>query len=196
LAAERRGQLLAIPEDRRQKAVETFLTTFLPGVVLRGVKIDNLNNPDAELDIAYGFVAEGYGQGMGDILLLRPRVLGQKSMDLTQSLEKKSQYPVDLSSTSLQSGIIQITLPPGYQVEELPPAVDLHSDFGEYKTGISIEKNVLQYTRMFRIDRILIPAAQIDSLKSFFQGISTDERSFVILRRTPASTQSATPPAH
>jgi hypothetical protein len=196
LAAERRRDLLAIPEDQRQKTVETFLTSFLPGAVLRGVKIENLNNPDAELDIAYGFLAEGYGQRMGDILLLRPRVLGEKSMDLTQNVEKKRQYPVDLSSTSLQSGIIQITLPPEYQVEELPSAVDLHSDFGEYKAGVSVEKNVLLYTRMLRNDRILIPAAQIDSLKAFFQGIYDDERSFVILRRTTVSPQSTTPAAH
>ncbi|HXH49104.1 MAG TPA: DUF3857 and transglutaminase domain-containing protein [Terriglobia bacterium] len=194
LAAERRRDLLAIPEDQRKKTVETFLTSFLPGVVLRGVKIEKLNEPGGDLVIAYSFLAEGYAQRMGDILLLRPRVLGEKSMDLTQNIEKKRQYPVDLTSTSLQSGIIQITLPPEYQVEELPPAVDFQSDFGEYKAGVSVEKNVIQYTRMLRIDRILLPATQIDSLKAFFQGISTDEQSFAILRRIPSSPPSANTP--
>jgi hypothetical protein len=47
---------------------------------------------------------------------------------------------------------------------------------------------------MIQINRILIPAAQIDSLKAFFQRISDDERSFAILRRTPSNPPSTTTP--
>jgi transglutaminase-like putative cysteine protease len=194
LADARRERLLGIPEDQRIRTVETFLTSFLPGLVLRGIKIQNLNNPSEGLVIAYSFLAKGYAQPMGDLLLLHLRVLGEKSMDLTQSTEKKRQYPVELRSTSLESGIIQITLRPGYQVEELPPDEDSRPAFGEYKIHVSVDKNVLQYARKFQINQVLIPAAQIDSLKTFFQRISNDERSFAILRRIPSNSPSAVPP--
>ena len=195
LADVRRKRLLGIPEDRRIKSVESFLASFLPGLDLRGIKIENLDDPSKELTIAYSFIAKGYAQPMGDVLLLHTRVLGEKSMDLTQSKDKKRHYPVELASTSLESGIIQITLPQGYRVEELPPDVDLHADFGEYKVHFSVKKNVLQYTRMFQINLVLIPAAQIDSLKAFFRRISNDERSFAILRRIPSNPPSSVPPA-
>ena len=70
----------------------------------------------------YRFSARNYAKPMGSLLLVRPRVLGVKSDDVMEGKERK--YPVELGGTTLESDLYDISLPPGYVVDELPSPVN------------------------------------------------------------------------
>jgi hypothetical protein len=192
--AIRRAQLLAAPQAERQKKLESFLGSFLGGLVLESSHVENLENYDKNLVVTYTFLARDYAKRAGNLLLIRPRVLGEKSMDLTQEKGKERKYPVEFDSTSLETDMFDIAIPSGYEVDELPAPVDIKSPFGEYTSKIEFQQNVLKYQRTLQISSVEIPADRVDELKKFFSEIDTDQRSSAVLKEVTMEAP-AVPPA-
>ena len=120
-SSQSRAQLLEAPADERRNVLENFLTNFLGSFALQGAEAENLEDFDKTLVLRYRFVATNYAQAAGDLLLVRPCVLGRKSWDLLEGEERK--HPVEFPNTTLESDSYEIALPEGYEVDELPPAV-------------------------------------------------------------------------
>src|SRR5262249_30595293 len=119
-AATSRGQLLAAAPKDRAKVLEGFLSHSMGNFALKAASVGNLDHYDLALTLKYSFAAENYARSAGNLLIVRPRVLGQKGRMLPSEKDRKRMYPVELSEPSLQSDDFEITLPPGYVVDELP----------------------------------------------------------------------------
>lgn len=180
-AVESRIRLLGTPPAQRAKVLEEFLGGFVTDFRLTGANAENLENFDENLVLRYRFVAENYGKMAGNLLLVRPRVLGQKSSDLLEKKERKQ--PVEFPEVSLHTDTFEISLPPGYDVEELPPPVQADYPFGEYRSSVEKVGNVLRYSRTFQIKDLRVPHDRLGELKKFYRQIAEDERSSAILRR-------------
>ena len=184
-ATDRRASLLNTPAPERRKVLESFLAGFLPGFNLQTVEVENLEEYDTNLIVRYQFVAQSYAKTAGDLLLLRPRVLGQKGDDLLerQKKDKERQYPVEFEAATLQSDVFEIELPSGYTVDELPPPVELDTDFVAYKSRIEVKGTVLRYQREYTVKDVRVPTARLEELKKFYRQVAADERSSVVLKR-------------
>ncbi len=44
---------------------------------------------------------------------------------------------------------IDVTLPAGYAVDDLPAAIDLDLGFAHYKSGVKVEGNTVRYTNQY-----------------------------------------------
>jgi hypothetical protein len=121
-----------------------------------------------------------------ELLLVRPRVLGQKASDVLERKDKPNQarrYPVEFDSVSLESDLYEIALPNGYRVDELPSPVSLDYEFASYKSKVEAEGAVIRYERELTVKQVLVPTAQLSALKEFFRRIAADERASVVLKR-------------
>jgi len=184
-ATQRRASLIDTPAPERRKVLENFLAEFLPGFNLQTVEVENLEEYDKNLIVRYQFVAQSYAKTAGDLLLLRPRVLGQKGDDLLerQKKGKERQYPVEFEAATLQSDVFEIELPSGYTVDELPPPVELDTDFVAYKSRIEVNGGVLRYQREYMVKDVRVPTERLEELKKFYRQVAADERSSVVLKR-------------
>ncbi|HXZ28444.1 MAG TPA: transglutaminase, partial [Terriglobales bacterium] len=117
----------------------------------------------------------------GSLLLLRPRVLGQKADDFFEGKERK--YPVEFAAPTLQTDDFEITLPPGFTVDDLPTPADLDAGFASYKSQIQVQGNVLHYSRQYEIKDILVPTEQLPKLKTFYRRVAGDENASAVLKR-------------
>ncbi len=79
---------------------------------------------------------------------------------------------------------MEITLPTGYRVDELPPAVDLVNDFVEYHSQTEVEGNTLRFRRTYVIKDVQVPAERLGELKDFFRQVAADERHIAVLQRS------------
>ncbi len=181
-AASSRAQLIATPDLDRRKVQEKFLGEFLSRFTLGGFQVDNLENLDKHLVLNYGFVAENYAKPAGNLLLVRPRVLGQKSTDLLEQKERK--YPIEFPTTSLETDTFEIALPSGYTVDELPAPVEANCDFASYKSQVEVTGNLLRYSRNYTVKDVWVPTERLAELKKFYRQIADDERSSVVLKRS------------
>jgi hypothetical protein len=73
-------------------------------------------------------------------------------------------------------------MPEGYQVDDLPPAVDLDCSFASYHSKTEASGNVLKYSRTFEIKELSVPVEKIDELKKFYRVIAGDERNTAVLK--------------
>jgi hypothetical protein len=182
-ATERRGRMLAAPQHERAKVVETFLGSFLPNFTLRKASLVDLEAYDRDFGLNYSFDTASYAKNAGNLLLVRPRVLGQKGGSILEAT-KPRQHPVEFDKASVQTDIYEITLPEGYVVDELPPPVKLDVGVATYSSQADVKGNVLRYRRDYQIKDVFVNKQDLDKLKTFFRQVAADERNSAVLKKT------------
>jgi hypothetical protein len=116
--------------------------------------------------------------------LLRLRVLGQKGEDLEDTkTNRERKYPVEFESATAQGDVVDITLPKGFKVDELPAPMQLSIGPASYKSKAEITNQGIHYVRLYQIDDVHLPLARVSELKQFYRQIGTDERSVAVLKQ-------------
>jgi hypothetical protein len=183
LAEMSRSQLLAAPGADRAKVIESFLGSFLPNFKLTGASAGNLDAYDKMFVLNYQFVVPNYAQSAGDLLLVRPRVLGAKASTILEEKERK--YGIEFETAALETDLFEFTVPPGYVADELPPPLKLDYDFASYSSKVEmIGGNVLRYTRSYQVKDVMIPPSRLGDLKTFFHQILTDEANTAVFKKS------------
>jgi transglutaminase-like putative cysteine protease len=180
-AVRLRANLRDTPEAERTKYLENFLGGFLGSLVFQGFQVRNLEKNESTLILNYRFLAKDYAKRAGNLLLVRPRVLGSKREDLFE--EKPRKNPVEFETASVQSDIFEITIPPGYAVEELPPPVEIDCGALAYHSKAEVASNVLRYERQYTIKSVLVPTDRLEELKKFYRQVAADERNSAVFKR-------------
>jgi hypothetical protein len=182
-ANELRARLLNASASDRNKLLENFLGSLVGSSVLTGSRVENLEDPSSSLVIRYSFEATGYAKSAGDLLLIRPGMLGQKGDDVFEPKPgQQRKYPVEFPYTSLESELVEIALPGGYVTDELPAAADI-MPFGEYHSRCEVTGNTLRYTRRYQISALRVPLEQWQALQSFHSRIAVEERMSAVLKQ-------------
>jgi len=179
-----RRLLLSAPAAERSKRLESFLGVFLGGFALERTSMENLEAYHDPLVVNFRFTAPGYAKTAGELLLVRPRVLGAKGLGGLEE-KKERRYPVEFDETTLQSDSFEILLPAGYEVEELPAPVAGANDFVEYRSQVEAEGNRLHYQRSYTIKQVRVPKERLGELKEFYRQVAADERNQVVLKKIP-----------
>jgi hypothetical protein len=143
--------------------------------------VGNVDRIDKPFLFQYSLVAENYAKVAGNLLLIRPRVIGVKSSGLLETKEPR-RYPVEFVGPSRDMDEFDISLPPGYTAEELPPPVNLDCGFARYQSKSEIIGNVLRYSRTFEVRQVTVPLDKVEELKRLYRVIATDERNTAVLR--------------
>lgn len=181
-ATEQRNGMLGASMPERAKIVESFLGTSLPNFTLRKASVVDLEAYDRDFGLNYSFDTASYAKAAGNLLLVRPRVLGQKDEGLLEGT-KARQHPVEFDEASVQTDIYEITLPEGYVVDELPAPVKLDAGVATYNSKAEVKGNVLRYQRDYRIKDVFVDKQGLDKLKAFFRQVAADERNSAVLKK-------------
>lgn len=180
-AVDGRAQYLITAPKDRTKIVDEFLGTFLDNFQLQSATVGNLTNYNQNLILDYSFVAPNYAKLAGDMIILRPRVLGEKGWSVLAGKERK--YPVEFPDATLQTDEFDFTLPAGYTVEDLPAPVKVDSDYVTYQSEVKVDGDVLRYKRTYEVKDVMVPTLKLATLKTALGEIAADERSSIILKR-------------
>jgi len=178
-----RQDLQDLQDEQRDEVIERRLHHFLGSFSLQSLGVANLDAIGENVRAKYELQAPRYAQLSGDLLLVRPRVIGQKSSDFLEKL-KERKYPVEYDITRTDTDLFEIELPPGYQADELPQPVHVSTDFAEYKSSTSITDNRLHYERTFTMKQVSFPLAQVPQLREFLRQVAEDEHSWAILKKS------------
>ncbi len=182
-AVDARSRLLESAPADRPHLIENFLGWQLGNFHLTSATVGNLDDVDQTLVLHYKFVVDDYARIAGNLLLVRPRVLGVKTLLVDPGKPRK--YPFQFEDASVESDDFKISIPPGYVADDLPLPADVKSNYGSYKSKLEVNGNSLHYQRVYQINSVYIPTTQLPDLREFFGRISTDERASAVLRRSP-----------
>ncbi|HSK45485.1 MAG TPA: DUF3857 domain-containing protein [Candidatus Binatia bacterium] len=168
-------------QNDRKKMLEHFWGPNLGGFQIDSFNLENENNIDKDLVLRYKFTASHYAKTAGPLLLVRPRVVGEMAgaFDVT----KPRHYAYEFDAPFLRSDSVEITLPEGYSVDELPEPAKAVFPFAEYTSKAEKEGNVLKYNRQYRMQTTQVPVERIEQLRKLFAQIGTDEKNMAVLKK-------------
>ena len=132
------------------------------------------------LVLQYSFTASNYAQPSGDLLLLRPRVVGRHAKPYN---DKPRAYPIDLGETGTWRDRIDVTLPAGYTVDDLPAAVNLDMGFAAYKSDVKADAGVLHYSREYIVRQLDLAPDKSGDVSKLMAVINADENSSAVLKK-------------
>jgi hypothetical protein len=188
-ASAQRYALKSVTKDTdRIKPIELLLGQSLSSYHVTKASIINLDQTELPFEFDYSLVADNYAKAAGNLLLVRPRVVGVKSSDLLEKKEPRH-YPVVFDGPSRDIDTFEIAMPPGYAVDDLPPPVNAEFSFASYHSKAEVSGNVLRYTRTFEVKDPSVPLAKMEDLKRLYRIIANDERNTAVLK--PAGPASA-----
>jgi hypothetical protein len=181
-AAEQRAAMkYVVKEADRVKVIEQMLSQSLPNFGIAKAEMTNLQDIKEPFRLSYSVVAQRYAKPAGDLLLVRPRLIGIKTSALMETKEPR-QLPVIFDGPRKDTDSFQITFPAGYEVDDVPPPVDVDYGFASYHSKTESAGNTLKYTRTFEIKELSVPLSKMDDLKQFYRIIAGDERNTAVLK--------------
>jgi len=184
-AAQKREELLDTQPAKRAEIFDHFLGRYLNNFTLTGASLGNLNNYDQSLTLDYKFISPGYANTAGDLLFVRPRVVGDEGTATLRLFaeHKPRKYPIQFEEATRRDDIFDITLPVGYVVDGLPKPVQIECSYASYKSETDVADGVLHYKRTFEIKDVMVPTENLLAVRDFLQQVAADQQSSVVLRR-------------
>src|SRR6266852_5648232 len=171
---QQRASLKSVPKDAdRIKFLETLISHSLPTFQITKASFSNLNQVDQPFGYQYSLVAQDYAKTAGNLLLVRPRVLGSNVSDFLEKKEPRM-YPVEFDGPTKNTDTIEIALPAGYEVDDLPPPVNADYSFASYHSKTEVNGNTLKYTRTFEVKELSVPLSKVEELKKLYRIIAGD----------------------
>jgi len=181
-ASSERWRLRTVTKNvDRIKPIESLLAGSLSSFQIVRASVVNLEQTDQPFGFNYSFESDNYAKNAGNLLLVRPRVLGSKSWGVLETKEPRK-FPLEFEGPSRDTDSFDIALPPGYEVDELPPPADADFSFGSYHSKTEASSQMLHYTRSMEIKELSVPVSKMDELKKFYRMIAADERNTAVLK--------------
>ncbi|MGA8011471.1 MAG: DUF3857 and transglutaminase domain-containing protein [Candidatus Acidiferrales bacterium] len=184
-ASRERKAFLEAQSTKRADVIEEFLGGFLNNFTLTGASLTNLEKYDQNFGLDYKFVSPGYANASGDMLFLRPRVVGDQYSSLLRLFteQKPRKYGIEFSEATRQDDVFDITLPPGYVVDGIPLPVQADCAYATYHSEIKVADGVLHYKRTFEIKDVEVPTEKLPEIRSFLKQVAADQQASALLRR-------------
>lgn len=164
----------------RTKLLETVASSSLKQASLEQPTFDHLQEVNRDLEFKYQLRMSNYAQNTAGLLLVRPRVIGDKLLHLPK---KKRKYPVELRGTTHDHEVFEITLPDGYVVDELPDNVKIDVGFASYESKYEKSGNVLRYTRDYVVRTPEVPLDHYGDLQRLEGTIARDQFANAVLKK-------------
>lgn len=184
MGAEQRYLLRSLPLDTdRIKPLEARLAESLANFEVTKAALGDLTNVDRPLQWRYTFEAQRYAKVAGDLLLVRPRVMGILTSGFLENTKRPRQYPIELDVPARHTDTFEIAIPEGFIVEELPQRVEQDLGFVAYRSSAEVVGRTLRFTRTLDIKELSVPVDRAEKLKLFYRAIYNDERNSAVLKR-------------
>jgi hypothetical protein len=163
------------PHDDFVKSVERWVGHSISGATSRGIEV---HEGDGQFVLQGQFASDRFVQRpQNNMIVFKAGLLREGDYVFT---EKTRKYPIMISTDALHE-TVRIELPKDFKVDELPDAVRLHSDFGNFDASWTAKDGTLVFQRTLEIQAQTVPAARYQELKKFLDRVSAAENAPVVL---------------
>jgi hypothetical protein len=171
-----------VQEDAKaqREFMERRLRRDFSSFTLDSSAVKNASELNKQVVLEYSVTASRYAKNAGNLLLVRPRVLGSHSFALD---DRPRKYPIDLEQTGIWRDSYDVKLPAGYVVDELPDPVSVDVGFATYHSEVKVNGDDLHYTREYVVKDLDLKPEKYADLKKLMAAISTDEASSAVLKK-------------
>jgi hypothetical protein len=179
-AVSERRRLRGLSRSDYTKMIEGWITRGATGAAISKILPED-NSAEGCFALEVEFTAARYAQTMqGRLLVFKPAIVSRReSLILTEPVRK---HPVILEPRAY-SETVKVKLPEGFEVDELPDAVKLETQFGTYSTSYEVKEGHLHFTRKYVVRSATVPAGEYERVRGFFEKIREAEQTPVVLAK-------------
>lgn len=167
-------------QQQQRDYLENRLRRDINSVSIDKIAAEHSTDLSRPLELDYSFHAANYARSAGDLLLVRPRILGSDAWSLPREARA---WPIDLSAVQTRSDHIDLALPSGYVVDELPDPVSLDADFASYHSAVTADATMMHYTREYTVKQLEVDPSRYDELRKFSERVAYDEETSAVLKK-------------
>jgi hypothetical protein len=167
-------------EKDQREYMERQLQKDFSSFTLNSQTASNARDLDKLLVLNYDLTAKSYAKTAGSLLLVRPRVIGTDAFSFE---DKPRSYPIDLGRTGTWRDSFDVSLPAGYEVDDLPAPVSVDVGFATYRSEVKSDASALHYTRELVVRELQLPAEKYADLRKLEGAIVADENSSAVLKK-------------
>ncbi len=162
-----------------RKRIERWVSRGAPGAAVSRIEAGDRNRVGFFLNV--DFTAAGYGRRVGPhLLVFKPAVVSHRALTNLNQTQRK--YAVVLEADTYQE-TVEVDLPLGFTVDEMPAPVDLTTPFGRYRAEWRAEAGNLVFSRHLELGNAVVPPEDYASVKGFFDEMIAADQSPVVLVR-------------
>jgi hypothetical protein len=181
-AAQLRRVFNEVGENKQHEAIENDLRNSFSNFTLDSQTATNVKSLDKKLVLDYQITARAYARAAGpDLLLVRPRVLGSVESPFNQ---EPRVYPIDLGQTGTWRDNFEVSIPPGYVVDDLPSPMNIDVGFATYHSEVKSDSTTLYYKREFVVKELELAPQKYLEFRKLEGTIAADENNSAVLKKT------------
>lgn len=152
---------------------------YINNMAIKSMRIENDKN-DVQLIEYIDFEATNYTKKVGDRMLVNLNVLNRNSHIPDRYRNRK--FPLKINRGFTDVDEVEIVLPSEYKIESLPKSKLLETDFGSYKTEITVVDDIkINYKRTFTVNDGKFPKESYAAFRTFYKDISKLDNTKVAL---------------
>jgi hypothetical protein len=179
--AEYRRRVFADENGKQQQEyMDRTISRDFAGVKMTALTVDNIAALNKDLTTHFDLLAARYASASGPLLMVRPRVFGTYALDVDR---KPRKTPINLEQTMQATDAIDIELPEGYAVDELPDPVKADFGFASYVSSTELKGRTLHYTRTYTVRQVTLPPERYADVQRLAGVIAADEGSLAVLKK-------------
>jgi len=167
-------------EKQQREYMERRLQQDFASFTLDSTSAQNTRDMAKNVVVNFSLTANRYAKPAGDLLLFRPRVLGSHSERLD---DKPREYPIDLGETGTWRDTIDVVLPAGYVVDDMPEPLNVDVGFASYKSEVKASGSTLHYSREYIVKDVDLGPEKYGDVKKLMGVITADENNSAVLRK-------------
>lgn len=153
---------------------------------INNLKIDSITIENNKEDVLFTenvqFSAAGYASFAGSEMLVCLNALNKSSQ--IPSRYRNRSFDLDIERGFVDTDVVVIHLPKGFSLAELPEAIQLESDFGNYEVSVDrIDDTSLKYQRKYSIFGGQYPKEKYKEFRIFLKKVARYDNQKIILTK-------------
>jgi hypothetical protein len=170
-------------KEGKHEKVKKALAKDFPDIKIDSISIMNLDNTAEPFKRIVYCAIPNAATTAGDLIYIKPSL--KTDFDENPFKQPKREYPVDFSHPFKDQFILNLTIPDGYKVEEMPKPirVNLPENGGLFQYISSVKDNVIQLVVKIQLDQLHFESEEYPLVKEFFNQIATKSAEQVVLKK-------------
>lgn len=170
-----------IAEQGQEGVFKTIKSSFTDNIEISGFEIDSLTQYEKPLRIKYNIALNNIGSE--DIIYFNP-MLGEAYKDNDFKSAERA-YPVEMPYTIDETYVMNMQIPVGYEVDELPKStkVALNEGEGFFEYIIVKNENMVQMRSRIQLKKAYFLPEDYEGLRGFFDHIVKKHSEQVVFKK-------------
>jgi hypothetical protein len=170
-------------KDEKHKKAKAALSKTYPDATIDSVIIANLDNVAEPFKRTIYCTIPNAATITGDLIYIKPSL--KTGFDENPFKQPKRDYPVEFSHPFNDNFSLNLTIPSGYTVEELPKSIrmKLPENGGSFQYISTVKDNMIQLVIKIQLDNLHFEPEAYEAVKAFFNQIATKSAEQIVLKK-------------